>query len=244
MGETVREECASLHILQALFWIRMQTRFHASPFNWVDKLPDAARRFLEECFQMLTARQGGDAFRDGDTPPGIFRVISGRADMYVEAQDGRLFFLNWYLPGESFGEIPSLDDQPHIATVTLTPETIVAFLSIQDTQRLSREEPWFKDALIGAAANTFRSLYRAHLSHISLKPEDLVLDRLRFLARWDDQHVPTEIVIEITQDLIAKMLGLSLRRVSDALSKLEDKGQIKRDYGKIVLPNTHIQRSF
>lgn len=215
----------------------MTTRFQSSQFNWIDRLPHDRQRLLKNRFSSLTARQGGDAFRNDDQPSGLFRVISGRANMYIEAEDGRIYFINWYLPGESFGEIATLDGNKHTATVALAPETTLHFMSIGEIKRLRQDEPWLTDALFEAAAVKFRSAIHAHLARLSMKPEELVLDRLRFLARSDGRARPTDCVLEITQDLIAKMLSLSLRRVSDALATLEAEGHIRREYGKIVLPS-------
>jgi CRP/FNR family transcriptional regulator, cyclic AMP receptor protein len=213
----------------------MTAHFPPSPFNWVDKLPEARREILLAAFKTLTARQGGAAFRDGDAPPGIFRVLYGRADMYFEAPGGRSHFLNWHLPGESFGELPALDDRPHIANVSLEPQTVLAFLPIRDMHRLRREHPWLNEALIGAVASTFRMRHRAYRSRISHSPEDMILDRLSFLARKDREAQSCDLSLDVTQDMLASMVGLSLRRVSAALATLESKALIRREYRGVVL---------
>jgi CRP/FNR family transcriptional regulator len=211
----------------------MESAFPPSPFNWIDRLSPDVRTAVLARHRPVNARTSRDVFSPGDKAPGIFRVLQGRADMYALTEDGRAVLFNCYFPGECLGELPMLDGGAHIATLSLTDGARLSCLAPGDVAELRRTLPEFDAALTQSVCNTLRSLFAVHLAKLSLQPEELLLDRLRYFSsrlKRDDQD---EIEIPISQEEFARMLGVSRRTMVDALAKLQDRGLLRRNYGSI-----------
>lgn len=208
--------------------------FPPSPFNWIGRLPDAVRQELMQASQVYGAPQGGDAYTPATNPRGVYRVLSGEARMYLISDGGKMLLLKVFQPGESFGEVATLDLQPYPVFVTFSKGAGCAFISHTRIQRLYERHPALNTALQSAVCYYVRILLDFHLMATTAP----LIDQLRFRLNWLASNMPASGKagsIRVTQQDLADMLGCTRQSVNEALTDLEAEHFLTRERGQIIL---------
>ena len=205
-------------------------------------LDDAAisgidRLFVEKSF----AR---DSVIVGQEDPGdaLFVVSEGKVKVVLYGNTGREVILSLFKPGDFFGEMSLLDNQPRSANV----------IALEDSMLLVLERRAFSEHLekhprtaLKVLAELSRRLRRADAIIGNLALLDVfgrVARFLRELAKNEGEHTDGMVVIRQrpTQQEIASMIGTSRETVSRALSEFQRRGFIELSGKKIVLRSSFI----
>jgi diguanylate cyclase (GGDEF)-like protein len=98
---------------------------------------NAITAFLER----LRLKKGGVVFKEGDQGEDMFILLSGALSAFVSQSDGTMRWLFDVKPGEFFGEMSIIANEPRSATITAKEDSSVMVLQGIDFYRLIYEYP-------------------------------------------------------------------------------------------------------
>jgi CRP/FNR family cyclic AMP-dependent transcriptional regulator len=173
---------------------------------------------------------------EGDPVDSLYIVISGRLKVMMGEADGKETILSILGPGEFFGEMGLIDDNPRSATVR----------AIEPCELLAVSKGAFRKCLaenLALAMAVMRVLVRrlreADRKIGSLAMLDVYGRVARLLLDMSETVNGQKVVTKrITKQDIAKMVGASREMVSKVMKDLQTSGYIEMQGSSIVLRNT------
>ena len=201
---------------------------------WYGRLDAGARREVTLAVQERAISAGGELSHHGGTASHWYGVLDGIVKWSIAARDGRAVTLGGFTTGSWFGEGSLLHGRPVAADIVAIRHSRVAmipkevFLWLHDTQlsfnhylldHMNERLHWFMGdfaahRLFSAEAQVARALYG--LLHPELNPHK-------------DPH------LEISQEEIANLAGLSRQRCNLALSHLKQDGLVDVGRGCVTV---------
>ncbi|MBW2365193.1 MAG: Crp/Fnr family transcriptional regulator [Deltaproteobacteria bacterium] len=163
-------------------------------------------------------------FSEGDEADSLYIILRGKVRALLNNIHGKELVLTIQEPGEYFGELALIDDDPRSATIMTKEETQLLILPGNAFKNLLRDNP---DLIF----NILKGL-TARLRKATDKIEDLafmnVYGRISRVLIQRAKHVGQKLVIEerLTHQEIANMIGATREIVSRILKKLSDAGYI------------------
>ncbi|HEY6897189.1 MAG TPA: Crp/Fnr family transcriptional regulator [Rhodocyclaceae bacterium] len=199
-----------------------------------EALEDARLAPIAQVAALRHAPRGGVVLREGDRTDNVYFVVNGNLKVLVSDEDGREVILSILGPGELFGEMGVLDNNPRSATVVATQSSDLVTIARSDFQ-------YCLSANFDIALFIMRGL--AHRLRVAdRKIESLALmDVYGRVARLlldsageeNGQRIVTQ---KITKQDIAKMIGASREMVSRVMKDLSHQGLIEEmEDGRILL---------
>ena len=199
--------------------------------------------FPEEQLRMLTtmvarrsATRNTTIMSSGDATDSLYIVLSGRLKVMMSDSEGKEVILSILGPGEFFGEMGLIDDEPRSASV----------ITIEPCELLSIQKRDFKRCLaenFEMAMAVMRGLVR-RLREADRKIGSLALldvyGRVARLLLDMAENVNGEKVVtkRLPKQDIAKMIGASREMVSRVMKDLQTGGYIEMRGSTIVLRDT------
>jgi CRP/FNR family transcriptional regulator, cyclic AMP receptor protein len=188
---------------------------------------------------------GAGAVIVGQDDPGeaLYVLASGKVKVVLYGESGREIILSLFrTPGDFFGEMSLLDDQPRSATVIALERSTLLSLSRADFRTHLKAHP---RTALEVLAELSRRLRRADevIGNLAL------LDVYGRVARWlreqaesDGEETDEGVVIRQrpTQQEIAGLIGTSRETVSRALSELARRGHIAVSGKRILLRRSFV----
>jgi CRP/FNR family cyclic AMP-dependent transcriptional regulator len=179
------------------------------------------------------APRGSAVMHEGDVADCLYVVISGRLKVMVGEADGKETILSIIGPGEFFGEMGLIDDNPRSASV----------VAIEPCELLSLTRRDFRKCLVenlGLAMAVMRVLVRrlreADRKIGSLAMLDVYGRVARLLLDMSENVNGQKVVTKrITKQDIARMVGASREMVSKVMKDLQTSGYIEVQGSTIVL---------
>ena len=197
-------------------------------------LDDLERLFVPHSY-------GKDAIVVGHEEPGdaLYIIASGRAKAVLLGESGREMILYLFRPGDFFGEMSILDNQPRSATVQAVEDTTVLVLKREAFLRHLRDHPTTAISILQEMSSRLRRADEVIGSLALLDVYGRVARMLRELADRDGEETEEGIFIKErpTQQDIAAMIGTSRETVSRALNDFAKRGYVEMS-GKSILLRT------
>jgi CRP/FNR family transcriptional regulator, cyclic AMP receptor protein len=164
----------------------------------------------------------------------LYVVVSGRVKSMLIAEDGREVILAMLGPGEFFGEMALLDEDPSAVTAIAVEDSRLLVLRRDDLYREMM-------ALPGMAIGLLRSLSR-RLQDADYKIGGLVLldvpGRIaHLLLQLADQHDGRHLPNPPTRQVMAQMVGSTRETVSRVLGEFASHGIVATRGGAIEIRN-------
>ncbi|MCL5776139.1 Crp/Fnr family transcriptional regulator [Limibaculum sp. FT325] len=162
----------------------------------------------------------------------MFGLIDGRLDMILPAPDGREIVVHLSTPGNWFAETTTLSRATIKAACRVASQrALVLALRDVDLFALLDREPWLHRDFY-ALSNEKRTIVQDLLVEaLTFTGLERVAQRLAYLHAkkrlWPEGHV------EISQDGLAEMVGVSAPTVQRALRAFRRRGLIETRYGGI-----------
>jgi CRP/FNR family transcriptional regulator len=180
---------------------------------------------------------GEVVFREGDASDTCYVIRSGHARAVLEHPDGRSIALARFGPGEIFGELAMLGEEPRSATVESLEETEAIAILGPDMRRLLREHPEISVKLIASLGRRLREandrLSRQSFQTVQSRVAS-VLAELVSAAR--EEGAPDgDVLITATQADLAQLVGSSRESTSRFLAVLERAGIITQGRGRLTV---------
>ena len=163
-------------------------------------------------------------FSKGDESNALYLIREGRTKAVITDEQGKEIVLNTFGPGDYFGEIAFLSEEPRTATVVTATPTEVLILYRRDFKEVLSQHPdvmfEFIKVLIERVRNSTDQIESLAFSDVYGRVRSL----LNGLAKPEgDRRVIAE---RLTHQEIANMVGASREMVSRVLKELTDEGYI------------------
>ena len=169
----------------------------------------------------------------GERTDYVYLVLSGGLKVLRSDEEGREVILSMLGPGEIFGEMGVLDENPRSATVVAVQPSELIMISKSDFKRVLQEN---FDVALYIMKNLVQRLRMADRKIESLALMD-VYGRVARLLLEMAENVGGELVVKkrISKQDIAKMIGASREMVSRVMKDLQVQGLVEEEGGKLLL---------
>lgn len=178
--------------------------------------------------------RGAAVLHAGDRTDFVYFILSGVLKVLVSDEEGREVILSSLGPGEFFGEMGVLDDNPRSATVVANTPCELIVISKADFKRCLAEN-------FDVSLYIMRSLVK-RLRSADRKIENLALMDVfgrvaRLLLEMAEEDEDGQLVVrrKVSRQDIAKMIGASREMVSRVMKDLQQRGLIEEGDGGILL---------
>jgi CRP/FNR family cyclic AMP-dependent transcriptional regulator len=212
---------------------------HMGRNPWFAALPLADRRTVLAASERLRLAPGEMLFRQGDVVAAgtgaFYGVVGGGIKASSLREDGKEAILVVLEAGNWFGELSLIDQQPRTHDATAVGEAEVLAVPRAAFDRLMKR-PAFALGVCRMMAARVRSLYGMVEDATLRSTRARVARRLLLLARGDaTQAREPRLVVAVSQEALAMMLGVSRQTLSKELQGLAQAGAIALGYGKIAI---------
>jgi len=193
---------------------------------------------LERLAQVKEYEEGSVIASQEETGDALYVLVKGRVKVVLYGDSGREIILNVFRsPGDFFGEMSLLDDEPRSATLVASEASRLLVLSRADFRAHIQRHP--KTAL-RVLTELSRRLRRADEVIGNLALLDVygrLAGKLKELADAEGEETEDGVLVRTrpTQAEIAATIGTSRETVSRALSELARRGQIVLSGKKLLL---------
>jgi len=173
----------------------------------------------------------------GDPGATCHTILKGRVRVFVIGEDGSelsVRILGW---GEVFGEMALFEDLPRSASVEALEETYTLELHRDVLISCLRRSPNLALGMLRALSGRLRHATQEAKELASLTVVERLLRRLGQLAEWSSKPVPggTRIMLPMTQQELASLVGTSRESINRALVRLRQQGKVRMENGWIDL---------
>jgi len=169
---------------------------------------------------------------EDDPGDALYVVATGQVKVVLIGEDGREVILSVMGPGEFFGEMSLLDDEPRSAHVIAMEDSSLVVVRREDFKSILAQSPAIALALLREMS---RRLRRADEKVGSLVLLDVQGRVARLLLDMADEEGGERITRRLTHHTIAQMIGSSRETVSRTMRDLVDKGLIAVQRRDIVI---------
>jgi len=211
------------------FQTRARRALAETPF--FGELSDECMRWV----QRTAVRKGEVLFHKADASGDLFGLVGGQAKLFSEGSDGRQISFGLVAPGELVGEIGIVTGAPHHATAMTLTHSEFATVKRRDLDRLMEKHPTLRVALSEASTRAAMRLSERIEDAAFLSVEARVEKALADCARRFGQRIEGGLCIQLRQQDLADVLGLSRESVSKVLTSRAMRGKVELGRGRIVL---------
>jgi len=198
---------------------------------------------LAEITAITTMRQfpkGRVIINEGEHSDSLYAIVAGKVKVLVSEEDGKEIILSILGPGEFFGELSLIDNQPRSATVVTMESSTFNVISQADFMRILSTSPKIAKTILQAMAKRLRDADRKISSLALLDVYGRVARTLLELAQKEgDKMVVRQ---NLSQQDIANMVGASREMVNRILKDLALGGYIQVESKQIII-NEQLPRS-
>ena len=199
-----------------------------------DLPPEQVRELLQTARRRTFARNEV-VFHHSDPGDTLHLISKGRFAIRIMTPLGETATLAVRGPGDSFGEMALFsEDSRRSATVCALEEGETFSVRCPDFKHVRSQHPLVNQVLIRFLTKELRTLNDRFLEALYVPVERRVLRRLVELARLygnGDQ----EVVIPLTQEVLAEMAGTSRATVNRVLNEEQERGSLSLRRGKTVI---------
>ena len=197
----------------------------------------------EEQLRMLTtmvtrrsASRNTTIMSSGDATDSLYIVLSGRLKVMMSDSEGKEVILAILGPGEFFGEMGLIDDEPRSASVVTIEPCELLSIAKRDFKRVLTENSEMAMAVMRGLVRRLREADRKIGSLALLDVYGRVARLLIDMAEnVDGEKIVTK---RLPKQDIAKMIGASREMVSRVMKDLQTGGYIEMRGSNIVLRDT------
>ena len=195
--------------------------------------PDALTTLASK-MRLRKFRRNQPIFDQGDPGDCLFIVSAGRVKLFIETGDGGQLTILHCGVGECFGEMAVLDGQSRSASAEAMEPTEAWIVTRETFVDLIRHNPRSSLALISFLCAKLRT-------NLDRMEDFIFRDAYHRIGRQIIRMAPARVngssSISITQDELARLVGISREHVNRVLSDLSSIGYIATGRGKIDILN-------
>jgi CRP-like cAMP-binding protein len=199
-------------------------------------LDEDDRRALLATTRVRHFGRGEVVVHEGDPADSLHLVESGRLAVRVTTPSGERATLNLLGPGQYFGELSLLDGRAPIrsASIVALEQSTTRTLSATAFRELRQRHRAAERFLLALLARRVEELSGRVVEVMYDGLDRRVHRRLVDLAALYDEGKPT-VVITLTQELLAELVGGTRPSINQVLQRLADQGIVELGRGRITV---------
>jgi CRP-like cAMP-binding protein len=185
---------------------------------------------------------GAIVFSQADPGDALYGVITGKIRISASSPDGREMFLNIMEPGDTFGEIALLDGRHRTATASATAPSELIIITRDHFLELLEREPTLVSHVIQLLCQRIRWTSGLAEESALLSVPARLARRLVSLGKLHGRETSNGLELTISQEEVARFLGLSRQAVNQYLQNWKERGWLTLGRGKIIIADEHALR--
>jgi len=183
----------------------------------------------------ITSYKSGDTvFSQGDRADDVFYVRDGKIKITIVSQRGKEAVIAIVPAGEFFGELALNGQRIRPATAVAMEDCKIVGMSRSLMLATLREEPAFSKFFIEHLLLRNRRIEEDLVDQLFNSSEKRLARILLLLANFGKEDKPETVIPDITQAMLAEMIGTTRSRVSFFMNKFRKLGFIEYN-GKIQI---------
>ncbi|MGH7561011.1 MAG: Crp/Fnr family transcriptional regulator [Gemmatimonadales bacterium] len=183
-------------------------------------VPEADLRALASLVRERSYPRGSIILSQGDRGDALFLIRTGQVKVTVIAEDGREVILSVLAPGQVFGEMALLDDEPRSAHVIAMADTTLLQLRREDFRARLTASPDLAIALLRELSQRLRRADDTITALMLLDVNGRVAHLFLEMAREEGGEGHSRITRRLTHAAIGQMVGASRETVSRTMRNL------------------------
>ncbi|AZE58618.1 MULTISPECIES: Crp/Fnr family transcriptional regulator [Pseudomonas] len=208
---------------------------HLARGHWFKHLPSDLQRSLLGAARLRSLTAGQFLFKRGDPPCGLYAVLEGAVRISAVSAQGKEAVLSLVETPHWFGEICLFDNLPRTHDALATGACTLLQVPQAVMLGILEQHPAFWRDMALLMSHKLR-LSLINIEQISLMPASVRLaHRLLMIAQGYGETEPPRRVLQLPQEDLAAMLGLSRQTINSLLKALEQQGIIGLSYGAIEI---------
>ena len=204
------------------------------------KLPFDPKAFLAKVGTgktILKFEKNQHVFEQGDVADSVFYLQKGRVKLTVVSEHGKEAVVGILEPGQFFGE-GCLNGHPlRIATTTAMEESVVTSIAKEAMIATLRTQPKFSELFMAYLLTRNSRIEEDLIDQLFNSSEKRLARLLLLLAHFGEEGGSQSILLNISQETLAEMIGTTRSRVSAFMNKFRKLGLISYN-GKIEVHNS------
>lgn len=200
--------------------------------NWMQNLDSSTVTAINS---KMTFKQFSDeqiVYAQGDEADCLYQVKSGRVKVCNYSAEGKEIMFTALRPGDCFGEMSLIDQQPRFNHVSAMGETQLAILSKTDFLNFYQNNSAIAQALNLMFCRRLRISFHGMEGLTLLGVRERVALSIMREAETDAEGVTS---VDLSQEMLGRMLNASRQSVGKELKFFESQGWIRVQYGKILV---------
>lgn len=199
-------------------------------------LLDAIVPALKEC----SFDAGSAIVYKGDVSDCLYLIREGEVEISVSSKDGKIIVLGTLGKSGVFGEIGLLDHGSRTASVSARTDVALYRLNTPDFNEIAKQfglKEWA--AITTYICKLFRSvtnnLEETNFLDTGIRVSKKILELYEKAPAQERQGAAFN--MNMSQELLGRMVGLSREATNKTLARLEDEGLIEKKYKNILVPD-------
>jgi CRP/FNR family transcriptional regulator, cyclic AMP receptor protein len=186
---------------------------------------------------ILNIEKNQHLFEQGDVADRVFYIQKGRVKLTVLSDQGKEAVVGILEPGQFFGE-GCLNGHPlRIATTMAMEECVITSITKEAMIATLHTEPKFSELFIAYLLTRNSRVEEDLIDQLFNSSEKRLARLLLLLAHFGNEGRPQPILVDISQETLAEMIGTTRSRVSYFMNKFRKLGFISYN-GKIEVHNS------
>jgi len=198
-------------------------------------LPAATIQQISALSFRRSYNHGAIVFSQADPGDALYGVATGRIRISASSPDGREMFLNIMEPGDTFGEIALLDGRHRTATASAIAPSELIIITRDHFLELLEREPKLVNHVIQLLCQRIRWTSGLAEESALLSVPARLARRLLSLGELHGRKTPNGVELTISQEEVARFLGLSRQAVNQYLQEWKLQEWLILGRGKIVI---------
>ncbi len=175
----------------------------------------------------------------GDAANGFWIIEQGQVKIGRFGEGGRFQMVALMAAGDSYGELAMFSKSARVVDAVSLGESRLLWVARQDVENLIDTDPAIGRELVRILSAQLQEVLDMLIMSRRLPAINLLARSLFSLCRGRGDRT-----VDLTQEDLAELVGVSRVTISKALGKLEQGGAIETRYGKIAIRNAEILRRY
>lgn len=165
-------------------------------------------------------------YAQGDKPDAMFFIRSGNVKLTVRSKSGKKAIIGILHDGEFFGEGCLWRKSLRMSTATAVENSSITRVTRASIARSLHREPAFAKMFVSHLVHRIARIEEAFVDQIFNSSERRLARILLVLAGFGRQSKPEPVLLKISQETLAEMVGTTRSRVSHFMNHFRDLGLI------------------
>ncbi|WP_159010883.1 Crp/Fnr family transcriptional regulator [Bradyrhizobium sp. S69] len=186
---------------------------------------------------ILEFEKNQQVFGQGDVADAVFYIQKGSVKLTVLSEHGKEAVVGILEPGQFFGE-GCLNGHPlRIATTTAMEQCVITSITKEAMIAILHNEPKFSELFMAYLLTRNSRVEEDLIDQLFNSSEKRLARLLLLLAHFGKEGRPQPILLDMSQETLAEMIGTTRSRVSFFMNKFRKLGLISYN-GKIEVHNS------